>query len=191
MIDRERLYTAKLYMDKLAVGMNPIDGQEMGEDAVLNDVNMCRCFVFVSDVLDQLMKNSGSVAKANRRTEKFKITEEQREKIVITENPVGVSTIASRVLKVLDLDVKNIPAVTITMWLEAQGLLTRVIKDGVPHKEATEDGNKMGIETKLMKYGDREYMKTFYDINAQAFIIANLEEIAKFGGGSDGQAKEK
>ena len=182
MTDRERLYTAKLYIDKLANGMNPMTGEDLPEDTILNDVSLCRVFVFISNILNDISQNTGKSGYAYlKRKEKFRINASQKKEIQISEESVGVSTIASRIGKVLDRDVKNIPSVKITLWLESQGLLERETTDEGVYKRATEDGELIGIETRKMKYGEREYFKTFYDANAQLFIISNLEEISKYG----------
>lgn len=183
MLDKEKLYTAKLYMDKLANGMNPFDGQDMPEDEFLNDVRLCRAFTLASDVLEQVIENGCRVSSHNKvRKIPFRITEEQISTIVITEEPVGISVIATRIRKVLDDNVKSLSSLTISNWLEAEGLLTRVTKNGKMMKIATEDGNMLGIYTKEMVYGDKHYHKTLYEMNAQVYIISNLDMIAKFGG---------
>lgn len=182
MTDRDRLHTAKLYIDKLANGMNPMTGEDLPEDTILNDVSLCRVFVFVSNILNDISENMGKSGYGYAvKKEKFRINESQKSEIIITDDPVGVNTITTRIGRVLDRDVKNIPSVKITLWLEAQGLLVRETAENSVYKRATEDGELIGIETRKMQYGDREYMKTFYNGNAQAFIISNLEEIAKYG----------
>ena len=181
MTDRERLYTAKLYMDKLANGMNPLDGEELPEDTLLNDVYLCRTFMFVSGILDEVIRNNCMVTKMpNSKKEKFRITESQRVQIKVTEEAVGVSAIVSRISRVLDKNVRNVTSLKITGWLEAQGLLRRVTIGGRTQKVATDEGNVLGIETRTVTYGDKEYRKTLYNMNAQGFIIANLEDISEF-----------
>lgn len=51
MTELETMQRAKMYLDKLARGIDPITGQELPEDTVLNNVRLCRCFHYVSGVL--------------------------------------------------------------------------------------------------------------------------------------------
>ena len=43
MTELETMQRAKMYLDKLARGIDPITDREMPEDAVLNNVRICRC----------------------------------------------------------------------------------------------------------------------------------------------------
>lgn len=183
MFEKEKLYTAKLYMDKLANGMSPFDGQDMQDDEFLNDVRLCRVFTLASDVLEKVIENGCTVSVPSKaRKIPFRITEDQRNSILITEEAVGINVITARIRRVLDDDVKTLPSLAISNWLEAEGLLMRITKDGKTMKVATEEGNMLGIYTKEMIYGEKRYHKTLYEMNAQVYIVSNLDNIAKFGG---------
>ena len=52
MTELETMQRAKMYLDKLAQGIDPITNQEMAEDSVLNNVRLARCFFYASGVLD-------------------------------------------------------------------------------------------------------------------------------------------
>ena len=62
MTELEIMQRAKMYMEKLAQGIDPISDQEIPEDSVLNNVRLARCFFYVSGVLDQVIANGGKVA---------------------------------------------------------------------------------------------------------------------------------
>lgn len=55
MTELEKIERAKMYMDKLANGINPIDDTMAPDDDLINNVRLSRCFFFVSDVLRQVM----------------------------------------------------------------------------------------------------------------------------------------
>ena len=44
MTELETMQRAKMYLDKLAQGIDPISGQEIPNDSVLNNVRLARCF---------------------------------------------------------------------------------------------------------------------------------------------------
>ena len=181
MTDLERIHTTKLYLDKLANGEDPINGEDLPEDTVLNNVYLCRAFAYASSILGEVIKNGGVVSKKNEnRVRPFAITEEQRSKIKLSEEPVVVTSITNRIAAVLDNDVKRIIPFKVTEWLEKEGLLERVFSDesGRFERIATHAGEVIGIETKNGEYNGIPIKKNFYNLNAQAFIIANLEAIA-------------
>jgi hypothetical protein len=184
MKEKEKIYTAKLYLEKLANGRNPLDGSALPEEDILNNVTLCRTFIYVADLLEQILENGGLVGKVpNAKKAPFSISEEERMEIDITEKPVGVSQLADRINAVLDPHVKSLPVAQITKWLEAEGLLRTEIQNQERVKYATEEGNALGIltEERISHTGHR-YRKNFYDAAAQAYVIANLEQIATFAG---------
>lgn len=62
MTDLDIMRRAKMYMEKLAQGIDPISDQEIPEDSVLNNVRLARCFFYMSGILDQVIANGGKVA---------------------------------------------------------------------------------------------------------------------------------
>ena len=52
---------AKSYLDSLSQGIDPISGQPVPNDSVLNNVRLEKCFRYVSGVLEQVIANGGKV----------------------------------------------------------------------------------------------------------------------------------
>ena len=75
MTELETVQRAKMYMDKLAQGIDPISGQELPEDSALNNVRLARCFFYVSGILEQVIQNGGQVGAVEKVD--FMITPEQ------------------------------------------------------------------------------------------------------------------
>lgn len=179
MTNMERYYTSKLYLEKLSQGENPFTGEDLPFDSVLNDVTLCRAFNTAVEALDMIIKNGGTVTRQKKRTRPFFITDEQRGRIVITETPVVISEVCNRVQAVLDDDVCTISPVRANNWLETQGLLkTELDENGQKNRVVTDEGEKLGIETRDGEFQGRVFKKNYYSLNAQAFLIANLDAIA-------------
>lgn len=51
MTEIETLERAKMYMEKLANGINPIDDAVIPDEDIVNNVRLSRCFFFVANVL--------------------------------------------------------------------------------------------------------------------------------------------
>ena len=80
MTELETMQRAKMYLDKLAQGIDPITNQEVPEDSVLNHVRLARCFFYVSSVLDQVIVNGGVIGQ-RVKTMDFVITPEQMARV--------------------------------------------------------------------------------------------------------------
>ena len=76
MNDLQTLQRAKLYMDKLSQGIDPISDTECPMDSVLNNVRLARCFFYVSGILDQVIANGGEIGVKVKKTE-FSLTAAQ------------------------------------------------------------------------------------------------------------------
>ena len=71
MTELETLERAKIYMEKLANGINPIDGSVIPDEDVVNNVRLSRCFFYVSDVLRQVIENGGVTPQKKSKKEPF------------------------------------------------------------------------------------------------------------------------
>ena len=63
MTELESMQRAKLYIDALANGYNPLSGQPVRDDDVVNQVRVSRCLLYVSGVLQKVIDNGGEVQK--------------------------------------------------------------------------------------------------------------------------------
>ena len=81
MTELEKIEYAKSFIDKLANGINPIDGTQIPEGDIVNNVRLSRCFFYVSDILRQVIENGGvNAPQYAKRIKKlpFALTEEQK-----------------------------------------------------------------------------------------------------------------
>ena len=78
MTELETLQRAKMYMEKLANGVNPIDDSVIPDEDVVNNVRLSRCFFYVANVLQQVIDNGGVTRQKKQKKEHFFLTPEQR-----------------------------------------------------------------------------------------------------------------
>ena len=180
MTEIETMQHAKNYIDKLANGIDPLTDEIIKDDSVINNVRISRCLFYVSNVLQGVINNGGAVGRTVKPQKiAFSITDEQCSKILITQDPVGVSIISKRIGEVLDENVKTLPAVHIANWLVDNGYLVENIYSGSKKKVTTPKGEHLGILTiDAVNPQGVPYKKNIYDANAQKFIISNLNKIA-------------
>ena len=97
MTELEILKRAKMYMDQLANGFDPITGREVPEGDIVNNVRLARCFFYVSEVLRKVIENSGTVGAPPRGTKPFALTVAQAQNYPYPGMPIPVSTIAEQI----------------------------------------------------------------------------------------------
>jgi len=195
MTELEKLQRAKLYMDKLADGIDPVTDAEMPEDSVLNQVRLSRCFFYVSDVLRQVIENGGAEAENQCRTEKedvaeksvqrppitdFALTPEQRKALVFSEEPIPISNLVAALNRLIDSEhTKKLSAIAVTDWLLEAGFLEKAELDGRKSRLPTPQGKRIGLSTVHRRGQYGEYDMVLYDEEAQRFIADNLNAVVQ------------
>ena len=178
MTELDVMQRAKMYMDKLARGIDPITDREVQDDSVLNNVRLARCFLYVSDVLDQVIANGGRVGK-HEKTLKFSITPQELGRVRIVNEPILITSFSNNLyVAVNNPDMKRPNVLYITDWLRANGFLTTMTdENGKKYRIPTELGARMGMSSRMRSSGDGEYHAVYYDANMQRFLLDHLNEI--------------
>ena len=150
MTELGKIKRAKMYMDKLANGINPIDDTAAPDEDIINQVRLSRCFFFVSDVLRQVIENGGTKPNTvgkNYPKLPLKVSLEQRNRFVYSEIPITASEIAKRVNALVNEENRQkLTYDDISAWLIEIGMLefTSAL-DGKRTRRPTESGIKNGI----------------------------------------------
>ena len=181
MTELEIMQHAKDYLDKLAKGIDPLTGQEVPEDDIINNVRISRCLFYVSDVLRQVIENGGIQIARVRPGDKapFALPFEERARYQLIDWPVGVSIITQRLNELVDLDsMQKLKTTSITKFLLQSGLLFEEVgPGGSKNKRPTEAGRQLGISTAQRMGQNGEYTAVVYSREAQQFILDNLDAI--------------
>lgn len=174
MTELETVQRAKMYMDKLAQGIDPISGQELPEDSALNNIRLARCFFYISGILEQVIQNGGQVGTVEKVD--FVITPEQLANVRVSPYPIRITEFTDALLRAVGTSTMKKPsAVKINNWLEQQGLLVKEpTPDGKSRRIPTDAGRNLGMTTQLRQSRDGEYLAIYYDANAQRYLLDNL-----------------
>lgn len=179
MTELEKMQRAKMYIDQLANGINPLDNQTLSETDIVNNVKISRCLFYVSDILRQVIENGGIVTKKKTPKCPFAILPSDLQKYKISNVPVTVSEITTQLNLLIDEDtMKKLKATSITTWLVEIGFLEiQTDNNGKNVKRPTDAGMKMGLSTqqRFGMYGD--YIVVLYNSEAQRFILDNIDAI--------------
>ncbi len=180
MTELEKLKRAKMYLDKLANGIDPLTDTEVPEDNALNNVRLSRCFFYVSDVLRQVIDNGGCVkpvmpsAKAD-----YELSPDCRSSLTFSDEPLQISRFVEQLNSCVDVgQMKKLTATVVTDWLLDKGFLEQVeLEDGRKNRQPTPLGHKIGLSDE-MRTGQRgTYKAVFYNEEAQRFVVNHLDEI--------------
>lgn len=176
-LEKEKIIKANEILNKMANGVNPVNGKPIDVDCFLHDPRMIRCLFFVQQVLDKVIDNEINIG--DRKPAKFVITAEEKSRIKFPEEKIGINQFARCVNSVIDLNLSSkITGVQINKQLKKMGILgEEPLENGKKRTVIKDDSYKYGIETEKRNYNGNEYdMVCFNDIGKK-FLLDNLEKI--------------
>lgn len=188
---------AKSYMDMLSNGIDPISGELVKNDSTFQQERLQKCFSFVSEILDEIIRTNGIVTlpatefshgyEAVKKKSVFSLNQQQRNSIRVTNNPIIPSAFIKNINSVVDSDnMEKLSLTTINKWLLKQGYLTEskvptVINKNV--KTVTPLSMQIGVIEQTVvdpKTGEAK-TQLLFSRQAQEFILNNIESILSLG----------
>lgn len=106
---------AKSYMEMLSNGVDPISGEVVENDSTLRQERLQKCFSFVSEILEEIIKTNGIVTMSDnesthgytivKKKAVFSIDLQQKKSIQITNNPIIPSAFVKNVNSVVNTEI--------------------------------------------------------------------------------------
>ena len=179
MTELETMQRAKMYLDKLAQGIDPISGAEVPEDSVLNNVRLARCFFYVSGVLQQVIDHGGSVGASHKQKLPFTITPQQTSQVAIPDHGLRITEFIELLSAAVNNPAMKRPGSTvITNWLVERQLLKKITGlNGKQRRVPTELGLQLGLYTESHQGQYGAYETVLYSPDAQRFLLEHIDEI--------------
>ena len=178
----EKMERAKMYIDKMCEGINPITNEYAPENDTINNVRISRCLFYVSEILEKVIQNGGEVTQvvksAGGSRNLFFITDEQLDRLSPRENSCYANDIADDIKAVTaENNTTKFQGAWITEWLVSIGMLMQTEKG----KCATEAGEAIGVESQLRQSIQKgERFVNLYSPEAQQFIFDNIYAVVDF-----------
>lgn len=180
MFNVEKLVKAKIYSDKLANGIDPISGQQMPQDSVLNQVELVRYFFFLSGLLQDMIQSAVKPSSASNKKSSFFLTQSQLSRVELSSKPISMTDLTERISKVVDPQCKKFSYKWIVEWLVDAGFL--IIDERNNKKSPTPAGEELGIFQEMRIGSKGQYLVTLYNEEAQQFVLDNMDSILKAQG---------
>lgn len=176
------LKRAKHYMDSLSSGINPITSEPLADDCEIAADNFYKCFAYISEVLGKEIKQNSHTDEARAKREEFRLSEDDMNKVVITDDYVGINTVAARINDVIDRDaMKGVSGGKLAECLVSMGYLKlETLPNGNTVRVAADKGVHAGIITKnRTDTVGKAYLQNVYNREMQTFLVRNINDIMK------------
>lgn len=177
-LDREKLIKAKAILEKMANGINPINGQPIHDESFLQDPRMIRMLFYVSNVLQQVA--DGKIQK--NRPRDFSITADEKSKVKFPEYKIGVQEFSKCINEVIDPNrSKKLTGVELNKQLKKLGILSEVpTEDGKMKTTINEKSKEYGIEIEHRNFNGREYDMVVFNYLGKKYLLENIEYIMSY-----------
>lgn len=180
MTELQKIQRAKMYVDYLANGVNPLTGFRVSEDETVRDDRVVACLEYISEILEINMRNWDSDQSVRVHEEQMvSVSGEQIQQLRINYGSCTVVNMVNEINRVLAQNgPKKITGIWINDWLESRGLLAR---NGFGNRIPSPSGREIGITSELRNgsnYG--KYYVNMFSVGAQGFIYENLDMIIDY-----------
>ncbi len=193
MTELEKTEYAKLFIDKLANGINPLDDTVIPDGDIVNNVRLSRCFFYVSDILRQVIENGGVGKRKKPPQEPFTLTREEIERFKYSQLPISMTVLARKIYEAANNEkMEKFSYKIIREWLFSIGMLeVKYNEEGKARHLPTPEGESIGIlaEPRETRYG-RKYIAVLYKEEAQRFVLDNFEAMMSWSENAPPQADD-
>lgn len=174
MQERDRIQKARETLMKIAHGADPITGEIIPEESFMNDPGIIRCFYFISDILDNVVK--GVYSSKNHMP--FSITPEQISRIELPEGKIGVNEFSRCVNEVLDINGKKLTGVELNKRLKQNGVLSETTnEEGKIVTTTNPNSCQYGFETEHRSKNGREFEMILINAAGKKYLLDNIEKL--------------
>lgn len=185
MSELEIMQRAKMYLDKMAQGIDPLTDRPVPDDDLINNVRISRCLFYTSEVLRQVIEQGGlnsktlDVQNTSKGKASFYLSEESRAGFRYSNEKIPLSVFAREINSMIDEEkMYKLRAKSISTWLVDVGILKEIISEkGHSTKRPTKAGEEMGICTEMRVRDDLTYTMVLYSRQAQEFIMDHLDSV--------------
>lgn len=184
--EKEKIQRARMYMNMLSKGIDPISRKSFDNDTALNNERLKKCFAYVYDVLgntlDDMDNNKKRTERHSGTKADFYITPEEREKVKLSDEECVISEFANAVNEAVnDVSRKKLQAKKINDWLVNEGYLKNSSdSNGKVRRELTGRSGEIGITSKQGLGAFGPYTIILYTRQAQEFILENIDKIIEY-----------
>lgn len=171
----EQIKDARSIVLKIAKGIDPLTGECIEKKSFFHDPEIIRCFYFVSEMLQELESPPSRPLKR----QKFSITPEQKQKVILTDGKIGINEFVKCIRKTVEPEkTAGFSGVEIYKKLKALGILSEEeYEQGKKRTTTNEKSPDFGFESETRTFNGEKYKVILMNEKGKQFLLNNLEDI--------------
>ena len=178
----QELQKAKSFLEMLMHSIDPTT-QEAITDSILTKKEIQDTFLYVSSILDELIKNNGEVIQVNKPIE-FQVEKINKRVIYLSSEAISIQTLVNRINHQVDKDfMKTLKPAQINNWLIHMGFIKKETEKRIVERQESvyfisDQAEAIGLQYKIdLETGEAKHNSVLLSRQAQEFIIDHLESI--------------
>lgn len=174
--NRVKLLESKQAIEKLAHGINPIDGSVIMADHLLSKPQIIRHLFVLLNFLDSELEKKQRKTSRRKRHNKVVLTSEQLESVVLPKGPIGINEFARAVNLVIDESIsKKLTGTAINRKLKEIGVLSEEKLENNKTRTVVNDNSiAYGIESMESYYNGEPYQRIVFNDLGKEFLMKNI-----------------
>jgi hypothetical protein len=167
-------------VEKLAKGINPLDGTQIAKGDLLKNERIAKCMEYVTYILGEVVESGGIHRKINKENlVPFALSEGQLKSIKYPAQPVGIAEFVRVINAVVDEQkMAKLKLTAVQKWLKDNGYLRETTDEKGKHtNRPTQKGESIGMFTEVRDSRQGLYVATLYSRRTMAIIVDHLAEI--------------
>ncbi len=180
--EREKIAKAREMVQKMAGGINPLDGQPLDDDCFLHDPRMVRCLHFVQEILRKALEDPARAGQ--RKPAVFAISGEEKNRVQLPKGKIGINEFARCLNGVIDAGKsRKLTGIEINRQLKKMGVLgEQVLADGKTRTIVKAESSHYGIESEKRNQNGNEYEMVLFNEEGKKYLLENIETIMAYSG---------
>ena len=174
MDDIEVLKHAQRYVESMANGINPLTGEMVAEDDLVNNVRISRCLFYVNDKLKGLIEGVGRPQRKKKEKEPFVYDQSKIDLVKIEDKKLSLSVILR------NIDEAYGGRCNLTYHKVAPFLVTKgVLVDnpaGNPRQMAAPGMELKGVWSETVMGTNGEHLMTYFNAQGQKLVLNLLKD---------------
>lgn len=178
MTELEQIQYAKMFLDKMANGINPLDDSKIKEGDLLTHKRIAGCMSYVSTLLDDVIERKARQLRKENQVP-LDIKQLNSRGIVFSETPISLSMFISNLKGMYTNDMmKRLKRTDFFDWMVHEGILIVEENEGNKKVKLTDNAIKIGIreESRLNAKGV-PFVGLYYSKEAQRFLASKIPAI--------------
>lgn len=123
----------KDYIEKMDNGINPLNGEKVSSNDLINNVRINRCLFYINNVLEKVLNNGGVTRYNHIKKSFFYLNRESLNKYDYNEGDLSISKIIKKML-LKRQNIANLKIISVYNYLISIGLIYEIDVNGKKSK---------------------------------------------------------